>query len=77
MPTQHRLLVLVFHMSKKVVDKKVKCLRRIMWGKRKGEITFTFSAKIKSLGYLRIFEDTNHMWKSMAETIREAAKENL
>ena len=64
-------------MSKKIVDKKVNFQQRIIWVNLKGEVTSTFSAKIKALGYPRMSEDANHMWKSMDETIREAAKETL
>ena len=33
MSTQHRLLVLVFRMKKKIVEKKVEFRGKIMWGK--------------------------------------------
>ena len=36
MPTQHRLLVLVFRMRKKIVEKKVESKEQIMWGRLKG-----------------------------------------
>ena len=74
MSTQYRLLALVFKMRKKVVDLKVECKRRIRWGKLKGEATSTFLNRIEVLGYLRQCEDENHMWKAMADTIRQAAK---
>ena len=36
MPTQHKLLVLVFKMRKKIVEKKVESRGKIMWGRLKG-----------------------------------------
>ena len=43
----------------------------------KGEATSTFSNRIKVLGYPRQSKDANHIWKAMADTIRQAAKEIL
>lgn len=47
-----------------------------MWGKHKGEITSTFLDKIKVLGYPKQSKDANQMWKTMADNIRQAAKDN-
>ena len=48
MPTQHRLLVLVFRMRKKIVVKKIEFRGKIMWGKLKGDVEIS---KISSLGF--------------------------
>ena len=77
MPAQYRLLVLVFRMRKKVVEKKVKGRRTTMWGKLKREVISAFSNRIKVLGYLRQSKYANQMWKTMADTIWQAAKEIL
>ena len=53
MPTQHRLLVLVFRMRKKIVEKKVESRGQIMWGRLKGDMATTLSNKINLLGFSR------------------------
>ena len=59
MPTQHRLLMLVFKMRKEIVEKTIEGRRVIMWGKLKGEVTSTFSNRIKMLRYLKLSKDAN------------------
>ena len=59
MPTQHRLLVLVFRMRRKIVEKKIKVRQTIMWGKLKGDMVATVSNKIKMLGFQIISDDAN------------------
>ncbi|XP_057518485.1 uncharacterized protein LOC130799407 [Amaranthus tricolor] len=46
MPTQHRLLVLVFRIRKKIVEKKVESRGKIMWGRLKEDMVATLSSKI-------------------------------
>ena len=77
MPTQHRVLVLVFRMRRKIAEKKLKGREMIMWGRLKGDKVATLSSKIKMSGYLSISNDANQMWETMAETIRKVAKETL
>ena len=48
-----------------------------MFGKLKGEVFSAFLEKIKVLGYLRQSKDENQMWKTMADNIRQMAKEIL
>ena len=50
-PTQHRLLVLVFRIRKKIVEKKIDFRGKIMWGRLKGDVVTTLSSKISSLGF--------------------------
>ena len=69
MPTQHRLLVSVFCMRRKISEKKIKVTQTIMWGRLKGDMVATLSSKIKTSGYPSISEDANQMWATMAETI--------
>ena len=78
MPTQHKLLVLVYRMRKKIVEKKVESKGKIMWGRLKGDIVTTLSSKIISLLGLPIqSEDANEIWVNMAKTIRKVAKKTL
>ena len=77
MPTQHRLLVLVFRMRKKIVENKVESRGKIMWGRLKGDMVTTLSSKISLLGFSSQSEDANAMWVNMAKTIRKVAKETL
>ena len=77
MPTQHRLLVLVYRMRKKIVVKKVETTGKIMWGRLKGDMVTTLSSKISLLGFPSQSEDANEMWVNMAKTIRKVAKETL
>ena len=77
MPTQHRLLVLVFRMRKKIVEKKVESRGKIMWGRLKGDMVTTLSSKISLLGFPSQSEDANEIWVNMAKTIRKVAKETL
>ncbi|XP_057535363.1 uncharacterized protein LOC130813542 [Amaranthus tricolor] len=77
MPTQHRLLVLVFRMRRKIVETKLKRKETIMWSRLKGEKVATLSSKIKTSGYPIISDDANQMWETMAETIRKMAKNTL
>ena len=51
MPTEHRLLVLVFCMRRKIAEKKIKVRQTIMWGRLKGYMVATLSNKIKTSGY--------------------------
>ena len=51
MPTEYRLLVLVFWMRKKIVEKKTEFRGKIMWGKLKGVVVTTLKRKINSWGY--------------------------
>ena len=60
-PAQHWLLVLIFKMRKKDVEKKIECRRTITWSKLKGEVTSIFSDRIKVLGYPRQSKDANQM----------------
>ncbi|XP_057518023.1 uncharacterized protein LOC130798945 [Amaranthus tricolor] len=62
MPTQHRFLVLVFRMRKKIVEKKVESRGKIMWGRLKGDMVTTLSSKISLLGFPSQSEDANEMW---------------
>ena len=77
MPTQHRLLVLVFRMRKKIVEKKVESRGKIMWGRLKGDMVTTLSSKISLLAFPSQSENANEMWANMAKTIRKVAKETL
>ena len=77
MPTQHKLLVLVFRMRRKITAKKIKVRKTIMWGRLKGDMVATLSSKIKTSGYPIISDDANQMWATIAETIRKVAKETL
>ena len=77
MPTQHRLLVLVFRMKRKIAEKKIKVRQTIMWDRFKGNMVATLSSKIKTSGYPSMSDDANQMWATMAETIRKVAKETL
>ncbi|XP_057523856.1 uncharacterized protein LOC130803670 [Amaranthus tricolor] len=77
MPTQHRLLVVVFRMSKKIVEKKVESRGKIMWGRLKGDMVTTLLSKISLLGFPSQSEDVNEMWVNMAKTIRKVAKKDL
>ena len=77
MPTQHRLLVLVLRMRRKIAEKKIKVRQTIMWGRLKGDMVATVSNKIKTSGYPSILDDANQMWATMVETIRKVAKEIL
>ncbi|XP_057533559.1 uncharacterized protein LOC130811315 [Amaranthus tricolor] len=63
MSTQHRLLVLVFRMRKKIVEKKVESRGKVMWGRLKGDMVITLSRKISLLGCPSQLEDANEMWK--------------
>ncbi|XP_057550510.1 uncharacterized protein LOC130828560 [Amaranthus tricolor] len=76
MPTQHRVLVLVFRMRRKIAEKKLKGREMIMWGRLKGDKVATLSSKIKMSGYLSISNDANQMWETMAETIRKIKDKN-
>ena len=69
MPTQHRLLVLVFRMRKKIVKKKVEARGKIIWGRLKGDMVTTLSKKISLLGFPSQLEDANEMWVNMTKTI--------
>ena len=62
MPTQHRLLVLVFRKRKKIVEKKVESRGKIMWGRLKGDMVTTLSSKISLLSFPSQSEDANGMW---------------
>ena len=77
MSTQHRLLVLVFRMKKKIVEKKVESRGKIMWGRLKGDMVTTLSSKISFSGFPSQSEDANEMWTNMVKTIRKVAKETL
>ena len=77
MPTQHRLLVLVFRMRRKIAEKKKKVRQTIMWGRLKGDMVATVSNKIKTVGYPSLSDDASRMWETMAETIRKLATETL
>ena len=77
MPTQHRLLVLVFRMRRKIFGKKIKVRQTIMWGRLKGDMVATVSNKIMTPGYPSISDDANQMWATMAKTNRKVAKETL
>ena len=77
MPTQHRSLVLVFRMRRKIDEKKIKFRQTIMWGRLKVDMVATVSNKIKTSGYPSISDDSNQMWATMAKTIRKVAKETL
>ena len=77
MPTQYRLLVLVFRMRRKIAEKKIKVRQTIVWGRLKGDMVATLSSKIKTSSYPSISDDANQMWVTMAETIRKVAKEIL
>ena len=61
MPTQHRLLVLVFRMRKKITKKKVKSKGKIMWGRLKGDMVTTLANEISFLGFPSQSEDANEM----------------
>ena len=76
-PTQHRLLVLVFRMRRKIAEKKIKVRETSKWNRLKGDMVATLPSKIKTSGYLTIPDDANHMWVTMAETIQKVAKETL
>ena len=76
MLTQHRLLVLVFRMRNKIVEKKIEFRKKIIWGRLKEDMVTTLSCKISSLGFPSQSEDANEMW-NMAKTIRKVAKETL
>ena len=69
MPTQHRLLVLVFRMRRHIAEKKIEARQMIMCGRLKGDVATTILSKIKSLGYPCNLNDANLMWVTMAETI--------
>ncbi|XP_057548018.1 uncharacterized protein LOC130826445 [Amaranthus tricolor] len=77
MPTQHRLLVLVFRMRKKIVEKKVESTGKIMWGRLQGDMVTTLSSKISLFGFPSQSEDANEIWMNMAKTIRKVAKRDL
>ena len=77
MPTQHRLLVLLFRMRRKIAEKKLKGRETIMWERLKGDKVATLSSKIKMSGYPSISDDANQMWVTMAEIIRKVARETL
>ncbi|XP_057547456.1 uncharacterized protein LOC130826002 [Amaranthus tricolor] len=49
MPTQHRLLILVFRMRKKITEKKVKSKGKIIWERLKGDKVTTLASKISGL----------------------------
>ena len=68
MPTQHRLLVLVFHMKRKIVEKKIKVEQTIIWGRLKGDMVATLLSKSKTSGYPSISDDANQMWVTMAHS---------
>ena len=61
MPTQHRLLVLVFRMRRKIAEKKIETRKMIMWGRHKGEMATTLASKIKYVGYPSKPDDANQM----------------
>ena len=61
MRTQHRLLVLVFRMRRKIAEKKIKVRQTILWGMLKGDMVTTLSSNIKTLGYPSISKDANQM----------------
>ena len=65
MPTQYRLLVLVFRMRKKIVEKKIEFRGKIMWGRLKGDMVTNVSSMISSLGFPSQPEDVNEMWVNM------------
>ena len=48
-----------------------------MWGRLKGNVATTLSSKINVFGCLSQSDDANHMWVTMADTIRKVAKEIL
>ena len=50
MPTQHRLLVLVFRMRLKIIEKKVEFREKIMWGRLKWDMVTILSSKISYIG---------------------------
>ena len=50
MSTQHRLLVLVFRMRKKIIEKKVESGGKIMQGRLKGDMVTALSSKISLFG---------------------------
>ena len=77
MPTQKRLLVLVFRMRKKIVEKKFESRGKIMWGRLKRDMVITLLSKISLLGFPSQSEDANEMWVNMAKTIRKVAKETF
>ncbi|CAO2830059.1 unnamed protein product [Amaranthus hypochondriacus] len=77
MPTQHRLLVLVFRMRRKIAEIKLQVKQTIMWGRFKGDMVATMSDKIKTSGYPSVPDDANQMWTNMAKTIRKVAEETL
>ncbi|XP_057517809.1 uncharacterized protein LOC130798724 [Amaranthus tricolor] len=49
MSTQHRLLVLIFRMRKKIVEKNVESRGKIMWRRLKGDMVTILSSKISLL----------------------------
>ena len=61
MPTQHRLLVLIFRMRKKIVEKKVESRGKIMWGRLKGDMVTTLSSMISLLDFPSQSENVNEM----------------
>nr|QIA97904.1 hypothetical protein AP_R.00g000040-v1.0.a3 [Amaranthus palmeri] len=77
MPTQHRLLVMVFRMRKKIAEKKAELRGKIMWGRLKGDVATTLANRISDLGFPSQSEDAYDMWVNMANTIRGVAKETL
>ena len=48
-----------------------------MWGRLNGGVVTTLSSKIIVLGYPNQSDDANHMWVTMADTIRKVTKETL
>ena len=77
MPIQHQLLVLIFKMRKKFVEKKIEFKRGIMWDILKGKMVATLTDEINKKGYSKLSKDGNLMWETMAKTIRQVAKETL
>ncbi|XP_057523497.1 uncharacterized protein LOC130803317 [Amaranthus tricolor] len=61
MPTKHKLLVPIFRMRKKIVEKKVESRGKIMWGRLKENMVTTLSRKISLLGFPSQSENANEM----------------